>query len=481
MKKLYILFLVLLIPFVVFAEGKVNPPQPISPVQNADMVQLNTVLDWEPVCGHAGIHYIVQLDTDENFISPQEMSSTLTSIETSLLKFACDYYWRIKALDTAGESDWSEIFHFTTIANVTPQIPINGQTNSDIEMVLEWKEIGGAEHYQIEVDTSETFSTGVLTSYLIPATESEFTISNLFFGVNYFWRVRASHENDTSQWSEPMTFATKSTLAALSPSNNAINQSPDIKLVCENVNGVSAYDFQISKDEQFINPYQYSTDTCVFLPPDNYFGYIYYWRARARNNGNNSEWSAARKYSVINTVFTTTPSNDATSVKQIPVFKWESISGIVNYQLVVDFNPEMLNFPITIDGNSSNYICDNTLYPDTEYFWKMRAISRNDTTEWSEIYSFTTCSAQGVVETDISPTVFPIPCDRILKIIDNPFNKKQFKIRIIDLSGKTIIKSNYENDINSLEIPTDMLKDGMYIIRLSNNEIIHSLKFVVKH
>ncbi|MEA3504359.1 MAG: T9SS type A sorting domain-containing protein [Bacteroidota bacterium] len=481
MRKLYILFLALLIPFTIIAGIKVNSPQPVAPAQDAETVSLNAIIDWTAVCGYPGIYYVLQLNENESFDNPYQITTSVTSFKSGFLKFATDYYWRVKAIDSSGESDWSEVYHFTTICYVTPQSPASGQTNSDIEIFLDWSDIEGTQNYNVEIDTSFNFGSEILESYTLSADASEFTVSGLLFGEEYYWRVRASHVNDTSVWSEVMSFTTLNTLTVLSPQNEALNQSPDTELICDEVQGVTLYDFQISMEDQFINPEVYSSESASFLSPENYFGETYYWRVRARNNGVHTVWSDSRCYTVVNKVFINTPQNNADPTSRSPVFKWDAISGLEGYQLLLDRNPEFVNFPIPISGDANSYQCDKILYPETTYYWKMNAISGNDTTQWSETYAFTTGDIQGIEETSSLPFVFPIPCDKNLRVINNSLYDSNFEIRVLDLSGKVVIINNYSENIESVELDTKVLRNGMYILRLSDNKSVYSLKFVVKH
>jgi hypothetical protein len=95
-------------------------------------------LQWGRVpVAYQVLEYQVQVDTLSSFGSPLYSASISadTSVTPALLfPFLKVHYWRIRARNVSGWSNWSEIWHFTTMAVPVPPAPIliaptNGETN----------------------------------------------------------------------------------------------------------------------------------------------------------------------------------------------------------------------------------------------------------------------------------------------------------------------------------------------------------------
>ncbi|MCD6598662.1 MAG: T9SS type A sorting domain-containing protein, partial [Bacteroidales bacterium] len=90
-----------------------NIPGLIFPVNNATSDTLNIELSWWQTA--IPDRYHLQLATDNNFTAIVIDTTNLN--DTSLfitLEPETVYYWRVQAVNPAGESDWSEIWQFTT-------------------------------------------------------------------------------------------------------------------------------------------------------------------------------------------------------------------------------------------------------------------------------------------------------------------------------------------------------------------------------
>ena len=90
-----------------------------APSDEESQVSVNPQLSWIP--SDRATDYLLQISLDEDFNSiPIEINLTETSyIEMSSLDFATIYYWRVKAINIGGESEWSNINSFTTVVRET--------------------------------------------------------------------------------------------------------------------------------------------------------------------------------------------------------------------------------------------------------------------------------------------------------------------------------------------------------------------------
>ncbi len=89
-------------------------PSLVSPENNAtNQAVSSTFLDWENFPGVGDYEY--GYTTDSAFITDITSAITNTSeVTISDLNFNTKYYWRVKARSSQGQSEWSEIYSFTT-------------------------------------------------------------------------------------------------------------------------------------------------------------------------------------------------------------------------------------------------------------------------------------------------------------------------------------------------------------------------------
>ena len=92
---------------------KLDSPGLLAPDNNASEVETTTMLDWNEI--DLADNYVVQLSDDQEF-SNLTVNETLSEseYEVSGLESMTQYFWRVKATNSDSESDWSEVYSFTT-------------------------------------------------------------------------------------------------------------------------------------------------------------------------------------------------------------------------------------------------------------------------------------------------------------------------------------------------------------------------------
>ena len=93
--------------------GKLDSPGLSAPGNNASEIATTAVLDWDEI--ELADNYVVQLSDDQEF-SNIIINETLSEsqYEVSGLESMTQYFWRVKATNSDSESDWSEVYSFTT-------------------------------------------------------------------------------------------------------------------------------------------------------------------------------------------------------------------------------------------------------------------------------------------------------------------------------------------------------------------------------
>jgi hypothetical protein len=202
-----ILFQVCLTP----AFANLTTPNLTAPVIGSLYNEPNALLDWSGVTGATDYEY--RLSTNSNLVGASIITVNGSSQENaSNLLFGTVYYWQVRAIKTSSPADsssWSAIWSFKTIDNLFHLAPANNSISIN-NPLIDWTGISGITGYQYRYSTNFNFSN---SSLLTNGTTSQANLSNLSYGTQYFWQVRAFHAVDTSEWSLPWSFTTVYQLA----------------------------------------------------------------------------------------------------------------------------------------------------------------------------------------------------------------------------------------------------------------------------
>jgi len=282
------------------------------PTNNADGQESNVNLEWKTKIGSVPItgitSYNYQADTSMNFNSPLLIQGTVAGgtylAATSKLRFGGHYYWRVQAVHSADVGDWSAPFNFTVLDEVTLNTPNNNATNQMLDALLKWKAVGGILNYEFEIASDVNFNTLVFSG---ETNEIETNSAFLMFGNDYWWRVRARHQNDTTGWGEPRKFTTINTVILKSPSNDQLNVARTPSMLWTAQTGIVGYQLQIAMDlgftNIFYNVYPQVPDADVKVTRTMAYNTVYYWRMRAFSDGSaladTTDWSEPWKFTTM--------------------------------------------------------------------------------------------------------------------------------------------------------------------------------------
>ena len=104
----------------------IERPEPAvlsAPADDENQISTTPSLTWE--ASERATNYRVEVSTDPEFsqLPVQGTSSQTTFTVPNPLEFATIYYWRVKAVNIGGESDWSQVGSFTTEVRETKIFP----------------------------------------------------------------------------------------------------------------------------------------------------------------------------------------------------------------------------------------------------------------------------------------------------------------------------------------------------------------------
>lgn len=280
--------------------------------------------------------------------------------------------------------------------------PLQSAREIELRPILLWQASAGARTYQVQLDTSASFS-GFLISR-IGITDLFLDAGNLADNQTYYWRIRAVNSRGASEWSRTRTFKTLVVPAApltpvpVFPPDDFVHDSTSIALLWSVGQLASSYGLELANNTAFSPALQYldirdSTFSSAGLDVNT----TYYWRVKANNSLGTSPWSKAWSFRVevprplvapvIDTP-DTTEKNMSTRVE----LRWHSVAGATTYNLEMAensaFSPGMLHRDIR-----DTSITMAGLKYNTTYYWRVHSLSHSAKSAWSKVSSFQTIPA----------------------------------------------------------------------------------------
>jgi hypothetical protein len=280
----------------------VSPPAApalATPTNGATTQPLSPILTWNAV--QVATRYELQVSTSSGFSSTvfDDTSITATSRQVGPLVNNGTYYWRVKAINTAGTSPWSAVWSFSVaVPPVAPVLasPSNGATAQSVTPTLTWNASSGATSYFLEVTTSSIFNGGYYYDYAVAGTSQQ--VGPLSGLTTYYWRVSAVNSIGTGAPSTVWTFTTgptpiPSAPTLSSPANGSSSQPLSLDLIWQGAAYASSYQLQVSLNAGFGYLIVNQTDLSNTFQSVGGLGNgtTYYWRVNAGNNTGTSAWS----------------------------------------------------------------------------------------------------------------------------------------------------------------------------------------------
>ncbi|TSA26928.1 MAG: T9SS C-terminal target domain-containing protein [Bacteroidetes bacterium] len=285
----------------------------LKPNNDASSQESNVNLEWRDRVGSIDIsgvtYFTYQADTSLGFNSPLLVQGTVAGTvftgPMQWLRFGAKYYWRVRAGHPGDVGGWSEPWSFTVLDIVSLSSPNNNVVNQVLDVLLKWKAVGGILSYEFEIASDENFNTMV---FLGETNEIQVNAEFLMFGNDYWWRVRARHQNDTTGWSDPRKFTSINTVLLKSPSNDQQNVALTPTMMWTAQTGIVEYQLQIATDIGFANIFYdvkpKAGESDIKVTRKMAYNTVYYWRMRAFSNGgalaDTTNWSDPWKFTTTN-------------------------------------------------------------------------------------------------------------------------------------------------------------------------------------
>ena len=395
----------------------VKPAKPtlLSPVKD-DLVTTNLPsFDWGDVPDAA--RYDLQVDNSSAFGSPEVVAAPTGSAYTVTTPLADGrYYWRVRAVDLAGNvGSWSSAWTVWIDVDPAPAptlvSPANGTPTNDNTPTFTWGAVTGATSYRIQASTSATFASTVINSTKSGTTHTPATA--LADGL-YYWRAQAKGADGIwGLWSAVWTV----TVDTVKPAKPTLLSPVKDDLVTTNlpsfdwgdVPDAARYDLQVDNSSAFGSPEVVAAPTgSAYTVTTPLADGRYYWRVRAVDlAGNVGSWSSAWTVWIdvdpapaptLVSPANGTPTNDNT-----PTFTWGAVTGVTSYRIQVSKSATFASTVVNSTKSSTTHT-PATALADGLYYWRAQAKGADGIWGlWSAVWTVTVDTVAPAKPTLLSP------------------------------------------------------------------------------
>lgn len=373
------------------------------PKNNSTGLQINTNLAWKRLLDTR--KYQINVSKDSTFrnllLDSIINTASLTYVSINGLENFTNYYWRVRGMNDTNIGEWSDTFKFRTIiAEPTLKNPENNAYYVNTSGNMEWSKVAGALKYRIQVSTTSYFLDNLVD---VEVTNSnQYSYKNYETNKTYYWRVMSIRDNESSSFSNYLKFTTKLNSPLLRfPANEAKFIPTDFKFVWFNVAGAVKYFYEIYTDS--LNPKSLVLrDTNLTTNEINITNLKtyqkYYWRVKAVNLQNYSNWSDFNTFETkIANPLQLLPTNGSKGINYSVKLEWKQNpgSGFEKLQLFkTDDETNINDETLVLDTIATfNFITITNLDFSANYFWRIKSVSENGESDWSELWSFGTREA----------------------------------------------------------------------------------------
>ena len=375
------------------------------------------------------------------------------SVELSDLDSGSIYYVRAYASNDAGI--WYSLNEYiatpspssgpgdTTLVSgvVTLTTPNNGSETSYLSTTFEWDATGASVSY-LQISSDVSFTSIVHSDSTITG-ESK-VIQNLGQSTTYYWRVKAKFSGEWSEWSEVRLFSTNSSGTVLlaptlaTPSNGTVFTGVSVvDFDWTDVTGGSQYFIEIDESSSFSTPFYSNSTNVSSIQVTGFQGtQIYYWRVRASDGSQFSNWSSSFNFTIEQTVV---PTVQTLSVGSITVS-----SALVSSNVTDDGGSSIIQKGVCWNSSPNPTTSNSTTSDGTSTGSYQSTLSNLQSNTTYYVRAYATNAIGTSYGSELSFTTVDDPCDGITSFIYDGIT-----YNVVVIGDQCWMKENLKRDIGN--------------------------------
>jgi surface protein len=454
--------------------------------------------------------YQVQLSLTSNFssVAADTIGIQGTSFEPDKLQFNTSYYWRVKAINVGGESDWSDTrSFFTEYALDTPILlsPMHESSNITTPTMFSWQPVTGAFNYTLQISDAPSFENLINTASksLGKSASDEETnwgvfqmVDNLDYGKTYYWRVNAINDDGMSDWSVAFSFTTEpapisGTVALSSPTNSQVEVKFPVEFKWEQFEAAEFYELQYSTTQSFLaNKNITEIEGLTYTASDLSDTTKYYWRVRTYRDEKHSAWSNTWSFTTelrVPEIPVWSPGNNEENISTEPILVWGDSERANTYELQLSETVNFDNLVVDITGLEETRYKVIDLQEGKTYFWRVQARNATGASGWSAPLRFTTEIITSIPFNDLPEVVslsqnFPNPFNPTTSIRYSLPESADVTLAVYNMMGQlveTLVDGHQSSGWHTSTFNAEQLSSGVYMFRLTSGDMTITRKMTL--
>jgi 6-phosphogluconolactonase (cycloisomerase 2 family) len=372
-----------------------RPPAPGDLVATASSTTA-VHLTWTASADPAGFKLERSPDGSTGWTAAATPGGRLRAWDDRQLNPSTTYFYRLAATAEGGDSGWSNVASVTTASeNSRPAAPTDLQAVSrgSEAIGLSWTDNAGDET-GFEISRSDNGATAWEPMGSVAADVTSWEDTGLFPGTTYHYRVRAVNAAGESDWSDSATATTlieppaaPTALAAAATSTAAIHLT-----WTDNSSTEVGFEVERSPDgsSNWTGMATLAADAVALDDTGLSSGTGYWYRVRAVNDAGPSDWSNAAS---ARTLLPAPVANAGPTSPTTVLLRWtDSNANVTGYEIQRSADGIGGWTQVATPASQASAWEDAGLPPVTESWYRVRAVTASDVSDWS-VASATTPAA----------------------------------------------------------------------------------------
>ena len=328
-------------------------------------------LSWNTVPGAA--KYWIYRSTDGKTFKYYD-STKSTSYTNNSTNIGTTYYYKIKAVDSSGTTDYSAVKSI----KCTPAAPSLSISRVNGKPKLSWKAVSGATKYWIYRSTD-----GKNFKYYDSTTKTGYTNSGAASGTKYYYKVKAVAVVNGKNVASSYSYAKSMVCTPATPNVSITSANGKPKLSWNAVSGATKYWIYRSTDGKNFKYYDSTTKT-TYTNNSTTVGTRYYYKVKAVVVDNGTSYASAFSSAKSMTVRAAAPTLKTSAPEGTPSLSWNAVNGATKYWIYRSTDGKEFKY---YDSTTKTAYTNKSVDAGKTYYYKVKAVNVVNGTSYASGFS----------------------------------------------------------------------------------------------